>query len=55
MSAMRADRLRKEVVRRKVALVPLFCDRKHFDGKTKKDKMMGGGGPGGWKDTVLLS
>lgn len=38
MSAMRADRLRKEVVRRKVALVP------HFDGKTKKDKMTGGGG-----------
>lgn len=55
MSAMRADRLRKEVVRRKVALVLLFCDRKHFDGKTKKDKMTGVAGPGGWKDTVLLS
>lgn len=46
---MRADRLRKEVVRRKVALVP------HFDGKTKKDKMTGVVGPRGWKDTVLLS
>lgn len=47
MSAMRTDRLRKEVVRRNVALVPLFCDRKHFDGKTKKDRMTGVAGPGG--------
>lgn len=27
MSTVRTDRLRKEVVRRKVALVPLSCDR----------------------------